>query len=158
RIETPTGFDGSMLTPATDRRRFQASEFLSKIDSRGGTELAQPLEMAVTEVMRDNAKRERIIVLITDGQGGNEDQIVRDLGKRAKGVRMFTLGIDQAVNGAFLKRLADLGGGTCELVESEDRLDEVMDALNRRIGAPVLTALRLDGMRLDIMPGSMTPS
>ena len=48
-------------------------------------------------------------------------------------MRIFTLGIDQAVNEGFLKRLACLGGGCCELVESEDRLDDVMDRIHRRI-------------------------
>jgi Ca-activated chloride channel family protein len=158
RIETPPGFDGTTLTPATDRHRFQAGEFLAKVESRGGTEMAHPLQVAVTELGRGDAKRERVVVLITDGQIGNEDQILRELGKRAKGVRMFTLGIDQAVNAAFLKRLADLGGGTCDLVESEDRLDEVMDAVNRRIGAPLLTGLRLEGDRMERLPGSVMPT
>ena len=65
-------------------------------------------------------------MLITDGQVGNEDQILATLGPRLKDIRVFTLGIDQAVNEAFLRRLAERGGGACELVESEDRLDEVM--------------------------------
>jgi hypothetical protein len=95
--------------------------------------------------------RERVLVLITDGQVGNEDQILHNLGPRLRGIRVFCLGIDQAVNAAFLRRLADLGSGTCELVESEDRLDEVMEQIHRRIGQPVLTGLRLEpaGLRFD---------
>ena len=63
-----------------------------------------------------------------------------------KGIRVFTLGIDQAVNEGFLRRLAELGqgGGSCELVESEDRLDAVMDAIHRRIGTPVVTEVCLE--------------
>src|SRR5437016_1854138 len=80
--------------------------------------------------------RDRVLVLITDGQVGNEDQILRTLGERLKGIRVFTLGIDRAVNEAFLRRLAEQGRGSCELVESEDRLDEVMTAVHRRIGTP----------------------
>ena len=57
---------------------------------------------------------------------------------------------------AFL-RLAGLGGGSCELVESEDRLDDVMDKVHRRIGTPVLTGLELTG-DLDILPGTMVPA
>ena len=63
---------------------------------------------------------------------------------------MFTLGIDQAVNAAFLRRLAGAGGGLCELVESEDRLDEVMAKVHRRIGTPVATELRLAATGLDV--------
>jgi len=64
---------------------------------------------------------------------------------------MFTLGIDQAVNAGFLRRLAAAGGGLCELVESEDRLDAVMAKVHRRIGTPIATelALRAPGFALD---------
>ena len=97
--------------------------------------------------------RDRILVLVTDGQVGNEDQILRTLGSAAEAIRVFTLGIDRAVNAAFLKRLADLGGGASELVESEERLDEVMDRVHRHIGTPVLTGLRLEPAGLRFMPG-----
>jgi Ca-activated chloride channel family protein len=55
------------------------------------------------------------------------------------------------VNKAFLERLAGLAGGRCELVESEDRLDEAMRHINRRIGRPLVTDLRLvaDGLSVD---------
>ena len=158
RIETPPEFGGSHLVAATNRLRFRAVEFLAKIDSRGGTEMAEPLNRAVNELSREKATgRERILVLVTDGQVGNEDQILRHLGQRLKGIRVFTLGIDRAVNAAFLRRLADLGGGRSELVESEDRLDEVMDSVHRHIGTPVLTGLRLEPAGLKFQPESVVP-
>jgi Ca-activated chloride channel family protein len=98
-------------------------------------------------------------VLVTDGQVGNEDQILRALKRTGRGVRTFALGIDRAVNEAFLRRLADLGGqGACDVVESEERLDEVMDAVHRRIGTPVLTELRLDGDDLRLDSDSLVPA
>src|SRR5687767_9201630 len=38
---------GSMLVDASDRNRFRAVEALAKIDARGGTEIAQPLRIAL---------------------------------------------------------------------------------------------------------------
>jgi Ca-activated chloride channel family protein len=152
------------LVTATNRNRFQAVEFLAKIDARNGTEMAQPLTQGVNELnalagdRKTSAERDRILVLVTDGQVGNEDQILRDLGKQLKNVRVFTLGIDRAVNAAFLKRLSDLGGGATRLVESEDRLDEVMDDVHRHIGTAVLTNLRLEPAGLAFVPGSIVPS
>jgi Ca-activated chloride channel family protein len=163
-IETPPGFEGNKLIAATNRNRFQAVEFLSKIDARGGTEMAQPLTQGVCELnalagdRKTLAERDRILVLVTDGQVGNEDQILRELGKQLKNVRVFTLGVDRAVNEAFLKRLADLGGGASRLVESEDRLDAVMDDVHRHIGTAVLTNLRLEPAGLAFVPGSVVPS
>ncbi len=163
-IETPTDFAGNKLVAATNRNRFQAVEFLAKIDARNGTEMAQPLTQGVTELnalagdRKTLAERDRILVLVTDGQVGNEDQILRDLGKQLKNVRVFTLGVDQAVNEAFLRRLADLGGGASRLVESEERLDEVMDDVHRHLGTAVLTNLRVEPAGLAFVPGSIVPS
>jgi Ca-activated chloride channel family protein len=52
------------------------------------------------------------------------------------------------VNAGFLGRLAAVGGGRAELVESEDRLDEAMEHIHRRIGAPLVTDLTVsaDGL------------
>jgi Ca-activated chloride channel family protein len=153
RIE---GIPGAALADATDRTRFRAVEAIAKIDARGGTELAQPLALA-TSLLTGYDDRERVIVLVTDGQVGNEDHILRELAPSLKNTRMFTLGIDQAVNAAFLRRLASAGGGLCELVESEDRLDAVMAKVHRRIGVPVATELDLAASGLDLAKATITP-
>jgi len=153
RIETPrwVGRDAqSQLIPASDRNRFKAVEFLAGLESRGGTEIAQPLDRAVGLLAEPRTERDhdrdRIIFLVTDGQVGNEDQVLKVLGARLEGIRVFALGIDQAVNEGFLRRLVALGAGgsSCELVESEKRLDAVMDSIHRRIGTPVVTDVRLE--------------
>ncbi len=157
QVETPQGLtDG--LSAATDRNRFRAVEYLATMSARGGTEMAEPLDRAVKLLShRGRSERDRVLVLITDGQVGNEDQILRALGKSLERLRVFALGIDRAVNAAFLRRLAERGGGSCELVESEDRLDEVMAAVHRRIGSPILTGLSLHSDELGIEPGEVVP-
>jgi signal transduction histidine kinase len=119
--------------------------------------MAQPLDIGVQQLTSGGGERERILVLITDGQVGNEDQILRRLASRVRNLRIFTLGIDQAVNEGFLRRLASLGGGMSDVVESEDRLDEVMDKIHRRIGAAVLTGLRLEPAGLRFDPEALVP-
>lgn len=80
---------------------------------------------------------------MTDGQVGNEDQLLRQVKQHAKDCRIVSVGIDRAVNASLLERLAGYGGGWFERVESEDRLDAVLRAMHRRLGAPLLTDLRL---------------
>jgi Ca-activated chloride channel family protein len=157
RVEAPPALGGLGLQAATDRNRFRAVEFLAGVEARGGTEMAQPLSMAAHLLAGADPGRDRALVLITDGQVANEDQVLRVLGDDLKRVRVFALGIDRAVNAAFLRRLADLGGGACELVESEERLDEVLAQAHHRLGAPVLTGLRLEGQGLQISEGSVVP-
>src|SRR5882757_4195144 len=148
-VETPPGVSGALVA-GTDRNRFRAIEFLAGLTARGGTEMLSPLRQAATWLSA-SGDREKAIVLVTDGQVGNEDQILQSLAPFLFGVRIHTVGIDTAVNKAFLERLAGLAGGRCELVESEDRLDEAMRHINRRIGRPLVTDLRLvpDGLSVD---------
>ncbi len=156
-FELPGAFAGKLVS-GSDRHRVQALEFLARVRSQGGTEMAEPLARAVNLLTgASTAVRERILVLLTDGQVGNEDQILNHLGTKARKVRIFTLGIDQAVNAGFLRRLSDLGGGASELVESEQRLDEVMDQVHRLIGTPILTGLKLEPAGLKVIPGSVVP-
>ena len=73
-------------------------------------------------------------------------------------IRVHTVGIDRAVNAGFLGRLAALGAGRAELVESEDRLDEAMEQIHRRIGAPVVTGLSVTGDGFTPIDGTRTPA
>lgn len=142
-VDAPAGLpDG--LAPASDRNRFRAVEHLSRVDARGGTELREPLLRGLGLLAGPDA-RDRMLVLVTDGQVGNEDDILASTVPLTNGVRVHTVGIDEAVNAGFLGRLACAGGGRCELVESEDRLDVAMDAIHRRIATPLATGLRLAG-------------
>jgi Ca-activated chloride channel family protein len=102
--------------------------------------------------------RERFLVLVTDGQVAAEEQILAALAPVTGRTRIFALGVDQAVNGAFLRRLAALGAGRCELVESEDRLDEVMTGLHRRISPPLVTGLRAESADLDLTADETAPA
>jgi Ca-activated chloride channel homolog len=162
-IEASPGL-GTGLSAAGDHARFRAVEFLSRLEARGGTEMAAPLARAL-DLLAGPAgpepagagRRDPALVLVTDGQVGNEDQILRLLAPRLGGVRVYTVGVDTAVNEGFLRRLAGLGGGACELVESEDRLDEVMDRVHRRTGTPVLTDLELEPAGLDLDMVSLAP-
>ncbi|MGB3439923.1 MAG: VIT domain-containing protein [Actinophytocola sp.] len=148
QIDTPPGLP-NLLAEATDRNRFRAVEFLATLDARGGTEMLSPLRRAA-DLLRENAGHERVLVLVTDGQIGNEDQLLHELSPKLTDVRVHTVGIDRAVNEGFLQRLAG-SRGRCELVESEDRFDEAMHNIHRRIGHPLVTELRVtqDGLAVD---------
>lgn len=154
-IERPRDL-GAGLVGGTDRNRFRAVEHLAALDARGGTEMLTPLDEGC-RLLADSG-RDRVLVLITDGQVGNEDQLLAHLGPRLRGVRVHTVGIDRAVNAGFLNRLAAIGRGRCELVESEDRLDEAMEHIHHRIAAPLATDLTLHSDGLEIVEDSVAPA
>jgi Ca-activated chloride channel homolog len=149
-VERPPG--QAALAQASDRARWAAVEWLARLEARGGTEMLEPLRAAAALLAGPGSAgtspgdeaRDRFLILVTDGQVGAEDQILAAVTPVTGSTRIFTLGIDQAVNAGFLRRLAAAGAGRCELVESEDRLDEVMTSLHRRISPPLVTGLRVE--------------
>ncbi len=155
-VDRPAGL-GDGLVEASDRHRFRAVEHLAQAGARGGTELLAPLTQGLG-LLRASEGRDRVLVLVTDGQVGNEDQIVHDVTPLIGTTRVHTIGIDRAVNAGFLGRLAALGAGRSELVESEDRLDEAMEAIHRRIGAPVVTGLQLRAAGLRLIDDERSPA
>jgi Ca-activated chloride channel family protein len=148
---------GEGLSEANDRNRFRAVEHLARAGARGGTELLAPLTAGLS-LLRASEGRDRVLVLVTDGQVGNEDQIVHDVTPLIGATRIHTIGIDRAVNAGFLGRLAALGAGRAELVESEDRLDAAMEHIHRRIGSPVVTDLSVTASGLRLLDDERTPA
>lgn len=146
---------------ATDRNRWRAAEWIAHIDSRGGTELAGALQAALRPLATFGmpASRDTMVVLITDGQVAGEDSVLRSITGLNLGrlPRIFTLGVDRAVNASLLTRLAKLGGGLFELVESETRLDAVMERFHREIGSPVLKGVTIEPLDFDLVSNSLTP-
>ncbi|GAB1691695.1 VIT domain-containing protein [Krasilnikovia sp. M28-CT-15] len=148
---------GTGLVQASDRNRFRAVEHLARATARGGTELLTPLDQGLTLLHTADEGRDRVLVLVTDGQVGNEDQILAEIAGLVGTTRVHAVGIDRAVNAGFLGRLAALGAGRCELVESEDRLDEAMEHIHRRIGSPVVTDLSVHADGLATVEDTRSP-
>lgn len=159
-VERPTELGESGLTPASDRNRYLAVEFLARLHARGGTEMLPAVQEAIRDLGQSSPDlgRELTCILVTDGQVDNDDQLLRALSTRGAGVRVFTVGIDRAVNAGLLQRLAAVGGGRCDLVESEDRLDQVLSALHRRIGEPPLRDVRVATDRTTMLAGTASPA
>lgn len=137
---------GARLVSATDKNRFAAIKWLNNIKVNGGTEMAPAIEMALDMVAFDSQPHSKAsIVLITDGQITGEDYVLSRLNGIAaeRRPRIYTLGVDRAVNASVLRRLSVTTGGTFELVESESQLDKSIKTMSLEIGAPVLTDIRV---------------
>jgi hypothetical protein len=143
------------MHPASDAWRARAVEWLANLEARGGTELADALVAALGHVA--GSQRRSVVVLVTDGQVADEDRLVELAQRAADNVRIHCVGIDQAVNGGLFERLARVGRGHCELVETERRLDDVLVALHRRIRSPQLSGVTLTGDGLELLGSTLTP-
>ena len=157
QVDTPTDLPAG-LVEASDRNRFAAASWLGSLNARGGTEMAEPLHQAVEMIAAIGERRQPSVILVTDGQISGEDHLLGSLAPLIGQTRVYCVGVDRAVNAGFLDRLARLGNGRAELVESEDRLDDVMTRLARTIGRPSLTDIRVSAEGVEIIDGTVTPN
>jgi len=141
------------FTSANEAGLAAGEKFLRTIDARGGTELDPTMKETLDLIGRrkDAEGRVPVVVLLTDGQVGNESAVFARLQKDGGDTRVFTVGIDTAVNAAFLKRLASLGGGTCTCVVPGEGLEDALRGIGREIGAPLVVDVKIDGAE-DLAP------
>lgn len=111
----------------------------------GGTELLPAAAHVLQQAAKHSADRHASVVLITDGQVGDEDAIYRCF-QGAPSLRLHAFGIDSAVNDAFLTTLAAQQGGGCWLQTPDDDIAGMITALGDRLRRPVLTDLAADGL------------
>ena len=133
----------------------QALSWLQAVNARGGTEILAPIQWLL---QRTEGELERFgcAVLITDGQVGNEDEIYRLLQAQKSSLRIFSLGVDEAVNEAFLRQVARIGRGTCELVGCGEPLENALNRLAREVGCPLVTDLEI--VDAGLHPEDLLPS
>jgi type II secretory ATPase GspE/PulE/Tfp pilus assembly ATPase PilB-like protein len=132
-----------------------AKEWLQQ-QARGGgtTDLVQALEW-VRNQYRDQG--DLYLVLLSDGQGGRQTEALRLASSLRKNLRLFTLGLGSQCQAHFLKRLAELGGGSTELVTSAQDLNAAVDRLVQQLGQPLLTNMQLVGQGFHCDPVQQHP-
>ncbi|MFM2220811.1 MAG: hypothetical protein RLZZ553_559 [Verrucomicrobiota bacterium] len=117
---------------------------LEDLPVEGGTNLLPALEHVLKKTCDFSLSRRRVIVLITDGQVGNEAEILRMM-KKHPDVIMHTFGIDRAVNDSFLKQLASQQCGICTLRTPQEDVGSAITALAKQLGSAVLSDLKVLG-------------
>lgn len=131
----------------------KGEKFLRSIDARGGTEMDMALSEAFDSV---NARpssdgRVPVVVVLTDGEVGDESRILRRVQTQLGEARLFAIGIDTSVNSGLLRRLANLGGGTSTFVQPGASLEQALRAVGREIGEPMITDIEVvsEGMAIE---------
>ncbi|WP_437534826.1 VIT domain-containing protein [Sorangium sp. So ce726] len=142
------------LTPFTQRTLQAADAFVDGLHADGGTEMLEPLLAAVGMLV--DAERDRVVVLLTDGQVGNEAQIVDRVVKQGKGVRIYTFGIGTNVSDVLVSDLARRTEGAAEFIHPGERIDEKVTAQFARATAVRVTGLEARFEGIDV--GELAPA
>ena len=122
-----------------DENLKKAIDYVNSLTPSGGTEILKPIKFALYE--KDVNK---IVLLFTDGQVGNENEIIDFVETNVMSSRVFPFGIDTNVNSSFIKQLAKVGNGKAELIQPHEKIDEKIIRTFARIQTPLLEDLRID--------------
>ncbi|MES2573288.1 MAG: VWA domain-containing protein [Verrucomicrobiota bacterium] len=129
--------------PAPDVLADAGFQRMKALGVAGGTNLLPAAEHLIKQIARHSVRRRTSVVLITDGQVGNEEQIIRAFRQTPK-VTIHTFGIDTAVNDSFLKSLARQYRGRCWLQTPDDDMVGTIATLGDQLRRPVITELTVN--------------
>jgi len=118
-----------------------ARRFVKNLEADGGTEMLP----ALLHLMR---KPEipgylRHIVLLTDGDLGNEEEIFAALRRDLGGARLYTVAIGSAPNFFLATKMAQYGRGSFTHIADIGEIREQMGRLLETIESPVLTDVKI---------------
>lgn len=146
--DTPIGLSATPL-PATAANRARARAWIDQLQAAGQSALLPAMRAALHGAPA--AGRLRVVCLLTDGFVGNEKAVLAEVeGALDRDTRLFTLGVGSSVNRYLLDRLAQVGRGAARTVLLDDAPEAEVDALCRRIRAPLLTGVTVEWRGLDV--------
>jgi Ca-activated chloride channel family protein len=89
--------------------------------SLGGTEVLKPLKDIYSKELKEGSHRN--IILITDGQISNEDEVMGLVKRHADQTNVYTVGIGSGPNEFFIKGVARVSGGVSEMVAPREKIE-----------------------------------
>ena len=152
--------DTSQLAEAplknTEQNRKRGLEFLTSMQSGGGTEMMAGIKAALAAPPDPN--RLRMVMFLTDGYIGNEASIFEEIDRLRGDARLFGLGVGSSVNHFLLDGMSRMGRGAVTYVGPAEPTDAVVERFYGYIGRPVLTDITIDWGDLpvaDVVPNAL---
>jgi hypothetical protein len=138
----------SRPVPATPDNLRKAKEFLDGSRSGGGTEMMKAIRAALDP--SDASDHIRIACFMTDGEVGNDMEIIAEVQKHAN-ARVFAMGFGSAPNRFLLDKMAEYGRGEVEYVAGSDAdAQAVAKRFHERVRNPLLTDLSIEWADLPV--------
>ena len=119
----------------------QGEKLLTHTKSDGGTEMMKALRAALAP--SDAQDHVRIACFMTDGQVGNDAEIIAEVQKYSR-ARVFAMGFGSAPNRFLLDKITQYGRGEAEYVDEQGDTAGVAKRFHERIRNPLLTDVSID--------------
>ncbi len=141
---------------ATKENIEKAKKWLNDSNAGGGTEMMTAIKAALAP--SDAQDHIRIVCFMTDGQIGNEAEILAEVQKHPN-ARVFAFGIGESVNHLLLDEMSREGRGEVEYVGLKDNGSAAARRFYERVRNPLLTDISLEfqGIETDEVFPKMIP-
>lgn len=116
----------------------RAIKWIDQLRAMGQTDMDSAIRFALKDSFHQT------VFLLTDGQIGNEQEIFNFVAKHLNGSKIFTIGIDSAVNSYFLNRLAEMGKGKSEFIYPGENFTEKVVRQFARIASPSISNVKIN--------------
>ncbi len=135
--------------PATAVNVAAGVQYVQSLQAGGGTEMLPALEHLMRKPQAPGYLRH--IVLLTDGDLGNEEQIFTALRRDLGNARLYTIAIGSAPNLFLATKMAQFGRGTFTQISDNREIQDKMSHLFATIENPVLSDVKLsfEGVEVD---------
>jgi Ca-activated chloride channel family protein len=131
----------SAALPATPENLEAARDYVRRLQAGGGTEMLPALLRLMRKPQLPGYLRH--IVLLTDGDLGNEEQIFAAMRQDLGNARLYTIAIGSAPNLFLATKMAQFGRGTFTHIADINEVQTQMTRLFETIESPVLTDVKL---------------
>lgn len=129
----PVGFSQESLDAAVAQIRAMGADL-------GGTEILG----ALRQIESMTGTEQINLLVLTDGQVGNEDEVLTWAGGMKHRCRVFSFGIGAGSSEYLVRGLARRGGGAAEFIYPGERIEPKVLRQFARVAAPVATNLVID--------------
>lgn len=145
--------------PYTQDNLDTASRYIQETYANmGGTEILSPLQQICGQKL--DPSRPRQILLLTDGQVSNEDQVIALSRKHAQSTRIFAFGIGAGASEHLVRGVARASRGAADFIYPGERIESKVLQMFSRVSTPALTGLRMEwgGMNVVQTPNPVPPA
>jgi Ca-activated chloride channel family protein len=118
----------------------------------GGTEILPALQFVVQQPPAAGLARQ--VLVLTDGEVTNTDEVIELARRHAAGARFFTFGIGAGASHHLVKGLARASRGAAEFIAPGERVEAKVMRQFRRVFAPAMTDVRVDWGHAGLTPAS----
>jgi Ca-activated chloride channel family protein len=131
----------------------EAAAFVATLEANmGGTELLPALQFVVSQEMAAGLARQ--VLVLTDGEVTNTDEVIDLVRRHARAARFFTFGIGAGASQHLVRGIARASGGAAEFISPGERIEAKVMRQFRRVFAPALTDVKVEWGQAGATPAS----